>query len=91
MPHRNLHRKKQHSKKHYSKTSLNKNILNKTIGKSVSMVKTTSSKYMPKLKYGLENVGSKVVQSGEQSIPYLQKMTRKMFSSMSSKTKRRKY
>ena len=68
-----------------------KNIINKTIDQTVSVAKTTSKKYMPKVKSGLENVGSKVVKSGEQSIPFLQRMTRKffgMFSSKSGKTRK---
>jgi hypothetical protein len=68
-----------------------KNIINKTIDQTVSVAKTTSKKYMPKVKSGLENVGSKVVKTGEQSIPFLQRMTRKffgMFSTKSGKTRK---
>ena len=69
-----------------------KNIINKTIDQSVSVVKSTSRKYMPKVKSGLENVGSKVVKTGEQSVPFLQQMTRKFFSMFSGKSKKnRKY
>jgi hypothetical protein len=77
---------KSHRKNHRKRSS--RNIINKTLDKSVSVVKTTSRKYMPKVKSGLENVGSKVVKTGEQSIPFLQRLTRKMFSSFGSKTRR---
>jgi hypothetical protein len=47
---------------------------------------------MPKVKSGLENVGSKVVKTGTQSVPFLQNMTRKFFGLFSGKTrKKRKY
>lgn len=66
-----------------------KNIINKTVEQSVSVVKSTSRKYMPKVKSGLENVGSKVVKTGEQSVPFLQQMTRKFFSMFSGKSKKK--
>lgn len=56
-----------------------KNLINKTIGKSVGMVKSTSQKYAPKIKSGLQSVGSKVIKTSKQTIPYLQKLTRKAF------------
>jgi len=66
--------------------------MNKTINKTISVAhkftKTTSKKYMPKIKTGVENVGSKVVKTGEQSIPFLQKMTRKMFGKFGVGTKK---
>lgn len=65
-----------------------KNIVNKTVEQSVNTVKYTSKKYMPKVKSGLENVGSNVVKTGEQSVPFLQKTTRKFFSIFSGKTKK---
>ena len=68
-----------------------KNIINKTIDQSISVAKTTSKKYIPKVKSGLENVGSKVVKTGEQSIPFLQRMTRKFFGMFSTKSKTRKH
>jgi hypothetical protein len=55
---------------------------------SVSVVKTTSKKYMPKVKTGLESVGSKVVTTTEKSVPFLQQMTRKFFGMFGSKTKK---
>jgi hypothetical protein len=84
MAHRRHHRSARRSKRS------SKNIINKTIGQTLSVAhkftKTTSKKYMPKVKSGLENVGSKVVKTGEQSIPFLQRMTRKFFGIFSSKS-----
>ena len=74
MHHRNTHK---HRK---SRKSRSRNMLNKTLKKSVNIVKTTSKKYMPKVKSGLETVGSKVVKTGRESVPYLQRLTRKVFS-----------
>jgi len=69
-----------------------KNFVNKSLDNSVQLVKSTSKKYMPKLKSGLENVGSKVVKTSEESVPYLQRLTRKVFGLMKPKTRRqRKY
>ena len=74
--------------KHFSK----KNIVNKTINNSLSLVKSTSKKIIPKVTSSVKNVGSKVVKTGEQSIPFLQRTTRKflgMFSKKSKKHRRR--
>lgn len=66
-----------------------KNIVNKTLYQTVSIAKTTSKKYMPKIKSGLESVGSKVFKTGEQSVPFLQRMTRKFFGMFSGKSTRK--
>jgi hypothetical protein len=70
-----------------------KNIFSKTVGKSVSFVKSTSNKYAPKLKSGLQNVGSKVIKTGKQTVPYLQSLTRKAFGAVGIKsgTKKRRH
>ncbi len=65
-----------------------KNFIKKTVENSVSVVKATSKKYMPKVKTGLENVGSSVITKTEKSVPYLQQMTRKFFDMFGSKTKK---
>jgi hypothetical protein len=65
-----------------------RNFVNKTVGQSVSFAKSTSKKYMPKVKSGLENVGSKVVDTTQKSVPYLQGMTRKLFGMFSGKTRK---
>lgn len=79
-----------HRRHHRSARRNKKNIVNKTLEQTVSVAKTTSKKYMPKVKSGLENVGSKVVKTGEQSIPFLQRMTRKFFG-MFTGTRTRKH
>ena len=63
-----------------------KNIFSKTVGKSVSIVKSTSNKYAPKLKSSLQNVGSKVIKTGQQTVPYLQSLTRKAFGAVGIKS-----
>jgi len=74
-------------RKHHSRKSRRskKNIINKTVNKSVSFVKSTSGKYMPKVKSGLSNVGSKVIKTGQTTVPYLQKLTRKAFGAVGLK------
>ena len=74
-----------HRKHNSSKKRTNKNIINKTVGQGVSIVKSTSRKYMPKVKSGLENVGSTVI---EKTVPYLQRLTRKFFGLFSGKTRK---
>ncbi len=65
-----------------------KNLLNKGVNAVTSTVKTTSKKYMPKVKSGLENVGEKVVKTSKRSVPFLQRMTRKLFSALGIKSRR---
>jgi hypothetical protein len=62
-----------------------RNIINTSVDKSVSVVKSTSRKYMPKVKSGLESVGSKVIERSKETLPYLQRLTRKFFSAFSKK------
>jgi hypothetical protein len=50
----------------------------------------TSKKYMPKVKSGLENVGSKVTKTATKTIPVLQKTTRNLFSMLGLKKRSRK-
>lgn len=75
-----MHQRKTHRHRKSRKSRKSRNILNKTLKQSVNIVKTTSKKYMPKVKTGLENVGSKVVKTGQKTVPYLQRLTRKVFS-----------
>ena len=77
-----------HHKRKSRKHRKSKNILKKTIDTSVGVVKTTSKKYMPKVKSSLENVGSKVIKSGTKTIPYLQRLTRKFFAKFTRKNKK---
>jgi hypothetical protein len=65
----------------------NSNILNK----SVSFAKNTSKKYMPKMKHNIENVGSNVIKTGNDSIPFLQRMTRKIFGFFGVKSRKRRH
>jgi hypothetical protein len=44
--------------------------------KGFKVVTTSSRKYMPKVKSGLENVGSNVTKSATKSVPILQKASR---------------
>lgn len=71
-------------RKHFSKRRNSKNIINK----SLSFVKTTSKKIVPKVTSGLKNVGTKVVKVGENSIPFLQRTTRKFLGMFSNKSKK---
>ena len=78
--------RKSHHRKHYRshKRRHSNNFMNST----VSVAKSTNKKYMPKVKNGLENVGSKVIKTGSASVPFLQRMTRKVFGMFSNKTKK---
>jgi hypothetical protein len=58
---------------------------------TVSVASSTNKKYMPKVKNGIENVGSKVIKTGSQSIPFLQRMTRKVFGMFSKKKTKKHY
>lgn len=83
----NKHRRRHSSGKRRS----SKNFISKTLNQSVSVAKTTSKKYMPKVKSGLENVGSKVIKTTGRTVPFLQQMTRKFFGMFSGKSKTRKH
>jgi len=79
-----------HRRHRHSSARRNKQKVNKTLEQAVSIAKTTSNKYMPKFKSGLETVGSKVVKTGEQTIPFLQHITRKFFGMFTKKSQTRK-
>ena len=79
------------SRRHHRRSSSKKrrssnNFINKTLDQSVAVVKSTSNKYMPKVKSSLEGVGNKVIKSSQQSVPYFQQLTRKFFNMFSTKT-----
>jgi hypothetical protein len=80
--HRRSHRNRSHRKKRYSN-----NFMNST----VSAASSTNKKYMPKVKNGIENVGSKVIKTGSESVPFLQRMTRKFFGMFSRKKTKKHY
>jgi hypothetical protein len=71
-------RSRHHSRKHKGK---GRSIINKTM----SIAENTSKRYMPKVKSKLENVGENVIKTSKKSIPFLQRMTRKLFSAFSRK------
>jgi hypothetical protein len=81
---RNRHRTKS------NRTRRNKNFIKKTFKTGMNSVTTTSKKYMPKVKSGLENVGSKVTKTATKTIPVLQKTTRNLFSMLGLKKRSRK-
>jgi hypothetical protein len=58
---------------------------------TVSAASSTNKKYMPKVKNGIENVGSKVIKTGSESVPFLQRMTRKFFGMFSRKKTKKHY
>ena len=80
--HRRSHRNRSHRKKRYSN-----NFMNST----VSVASSTNKKYMPKVKNGIENVGSKVIKTGSESVPFLQRMTRKFFGIFSRRKTKKHY
>ena len=88
MAHRRNSHRKNSSRSHKKRNS--KNIINKTIDTTVSIAKSSSKKYMPKVKTGLETIGSKVIKRGEETVPLLQSMTRKFFGLL-TKNKTRKH
>ncbi len=89
MSHRKSHRhRKSHSSRRHNRSRRNRGsrmMSSAVVRNSVGMVKSTSRRYMPKVKSGLENVGSNVITKGEKTVPYLQRMTRKMFESFGKK------
>ena len=71
--------------------SRGRNLVKRTLSESVSVVKNTSKKYIPKVKSGLETVGARVTTTAKSSVPMLQQATRKFFSMFglgSSKSRR---
>jgi hypothetical protein len=87
MVHRKSHRKSH--RKTGRKSHRSKNIVNKTFDRSINVVRSTSKKYIPKVKTGLENVGSKVVSTTSKTIPFLQNVSRKFFGLFSTKKSRK--
>jgi hypothetical protein len=79
--HRKTHRNNQIIPKGFKKG------VNKGFKKGFKTVKSTSRKYMPSVKSGLEGVGSKVTKTATKSIPILQKTTRDLFSMIGFKKK----
>ena len=78
---------KRNNSRHKRRTS--KNMLNK----GMSVVKTTSQRYMPKVKTGLENVGSKVTNVASKgmsrTMPMVQKKARELLGMIGLNKSRR--
>ena len=74
-----VHRKRTRTSKR-SRRNMVKKTLTNGVEKGVSVIKNTSKKYMPKVKTGLEDVGSKVTSTAKKSVPMLQQASRKFFS-----------
>ena len=86
--------KKSHRRRHH-KTGGKNNILNKTMKrgysvaeKGYSVAKETSKKYMPKVKSSLEKIGSNVTDTAKESVPYLQKLTRRVLDMIGVRTRK---
>lgn len=78
MPHKKGHNRYMRSKK----------IINAALKTGVSTMKSTSRKYMPKVKEGLETVGSNVTMTAKKSVPFLQQFTRKLLNLIGIRTRR---
>lgn len=73
-----------------NKSRRNKGFIKRTFKTGMNVAATTSKKYIPKVKSGLENVGSKVTKTASRTIPVLQKTTRNLFSMLGLKKRSRK-
>jgi len=82
MAHKKTHRRNRRSKRTRG------NILNKSIKQGYSVAQETSKKYMPKVKSGIENLGSNVTQTAKESVPYLQKLTRRVLDMIGIRTRK---
>jgi hypothetical protein len=78
-------RRRKQSRKHSK--YVNKNVINKTLKRGFSSVKTTSKKYMPRVKSNIEGVGARVTETAVKTIPVLQKTTRDLFATVGIKKK----
>ena len=54
---------------------------------TIPLVKNTSKKYMPQVKTGIENVGSKVTKTATKTVPILQKTARDFLGVFGMKVK----
>lgn len=84
-----------HKKSHRRRHGRNKNVLNKTLKtgysvatKGYSVAKQTSRRYMPKVKSGIENLGSNVTETAKETVPYLQKLTRRVLAMIGVRTRK---
>jgi hypothetical protein len=86
MAHKKTHRRGRSSHRRNKRTT--GNILNKSIKKGYSIAEETSKKYMPKVKSSIENLGSNVTEKAKESVPYLQKLTRRFFDMINMRTRK---
>jgi len=56
----------------------------------MNVASTTSKRYMPRVKTGIEGVGSSVTKTATKTIPVLQKTTRNLFRMLGLKKRSRK-
>jgi hypothetical protein len=68
---------------------LNGSIPKKGFKKGFNTMKYTSKKYMPRVKTGIEDVGSKVTKTATKSVPVLQKTSRDLFGLFGIKKSKR--
>jgi hypothetical protein len=80
-----------HSNRRHSSNSRRRHSKQNIMNESVSVVKSTSRRYMPKVKHGLENVGASVTQTATKSVPFFQRMTRKFFEMFTTNKKSRRH
>ncbi len=78
------------TRRNRTRSRKNKNFIKRTFKTGMKTAATTSKKYMPKVKTGLEGIGSKVTKTASNSIPVLQKTTRNLFSMIGLKKRSRK-
>jgi hypothetical protein len=79
--------RKSHRRRHYKRKQTG-NIVNKTIKSGYAVADSTSKKYMPKVKSGIENLGSNVTETAKQTVPYLQNLSRKFLNMIGVRTRK---
>jgi hypothetical protein len=67
-------------KKRHNKSSKNNKelMIKKSLSKGYNVAKTTTKKYAPKVKAGLETVGSEVKVVAKKSVPLIKQVTNKL-------------
>ena len=68
---------KRHNKS-YKKRSNSRLMIQKSLSKGYNVAKTTTKKYAPKVKAGLETVGSKVKVVAKKTIPIIENVSDKL-------------
>ena len=78
--------RKRHNKS-YKKRSNSRLMIQKSLSKGYNVAKTTTKKYAPKVKVGLETVGSKVKVVAQKTVPLIEKASNKLLGLL-NKTRR---